>query len=658
MADVNKSIEISYKADLKQLLANLKQMPGMTEKQAKEMVSGLQKQLRQAEKAAKNAGKTTEKSMQRIAHSAARAEDSLDELHGSAGDVGSVMSAIAGAVGLVNPELEDMATAAADSVGGLEGLVGVGKFLNPAFAAFAVLAAGAAFAVSSYVAEQEKAAQAAEDLAKEQEKLNKQLEEYKRVQADSISTLGQFTAELNMAQAEVLMLSGEISKADFESMQRDIEANKIAERLKKTAQDRVDALRGEQQIKARNLQMSKDELRDMIENRAGSEGLTAEMAKRAAKRKEIAQLELELEQFAGKRKILEDEINIDYDEQASKLLALRQQSKDLQAQQSESKKTLTSINDGEKQRLDLLKQQEAVFDSINAALKQSQNNQDKAKTELLDLIAQQDSKEAEIQRKYEKQNESIDAQIRAAKNRLMIAELQAETDEQIVASQELAKATIAEIETLEFLRHEKRVQMETDLAALKETNAQKEAETKKKLHQDELRDVQSIMNSQMDLTNTLAELNEKKGMAARAQAHRLFRVNQAAALANIGFAIAEGLAEAAGQPIRTAAVIAAGVASTAKVLAQKPPTADMGMIGNNDPLRPDETTTRVLRGEAVIDRATVNRLGGAQGVRALQEGGNAGGGVVVVQPFKHFDRFIKQAQQSGAIFRQTKPVSY
>ena len=390
MADVNKSIEISYKADLKQLLANLKQMPGMTEKQAKEMVSGLQKQLRQAEKAAKSAGKTTEKSMQRIAHSAARAEDSLDELHGSAGDVGSVMSAIAGAVGLVNPELEEMATAAADSVGGLEGLVGVGKFLNPAFAAFAVLAAGAAFAVSSYVAEQEKAAQAAEDLAKEQEKLNKQLEEYKKVQADSISTLGQFTAELNMAQAEVLMLSGEISKADFESMQRDIEANKIAERLKKTAQDRVDALRGEQQIKARNLQMSKDELRDMIENRAGSEGLTAEMAKRAAKRKEIAKLESELEQFAGKRKILEDEINIDYDEQASKLLALRQQSKDLQAQQSESKKTLTSINDGEKQRLDLLKQQEAVFDSINGALKQSQNNQDKAKTELFDLIAQQD----------------------------------------------------------------------------------------------------------------------------------------------------------------------------------------------------------------------------------------------------------------------------
>lgn len=658
MADVNKSIEISYKADLKQLLANLKQMPGMTEKQAKEMVSGLQKQLRQAEKAAKSAGKTSEKAMQRIEHSAKRAEEQLDELHGSAGDVGSVLSGIAGAIGLVNPELEGMAMAAADSVGGLEGLVGVGKFLNPAFAAFAVLAAAAAFAINDYVAEQEKAAQAAEDLAKEQEELNKKLEQFKKIQTDSIATLGQFTAELNMAQAEVLMLSGEISKADFESMQRDIEANKIAERLKKTAQDRVDALRGEQSIKERNLQLAKQELRDIIDNRAGSEGLTKEFAKRAEKQKEIAQLEKELEVFAGQRKKLESEINIDYDEQAASLLQLQQQAKDLRAQQQESKKAIGKINDGERERLAILKQQEAVFDEINEAIKASDNNQESAKTQLLDLIAKQDGKEAELQRQLNKQTDAINDQINAARQRLMIAQLQAETDEQIFAAQELEKATVVEIEVLEALRHEKRLAMEKELADLKESNAQKETDTKNKLNQQELANAQSLFNSSVEITNALTGLNEKKGMAARAQALRLFRVNQAAAIANIGFAIAEGLAESAGQPLRTAAVIAAGVASTAKVLAQKPPTADMGMIGNNDPLRPDETTTRVLRGEAVIDRATVNRLGGESGVRALQEGGNAGAGVVVVQPFKHFDRFIKQASQQSAIFRQTKPVSY
>ena len=59
MADVNKSIEIQYRADIKQLLANLKKMPDVTSKEAKEMVSGLNKQLRQAEKAAARAAKTT-----------------------------------------------------------------------------------------------------------------------------------------------------------------------------------------------------------------------------------------------------------------------------------------------------------------------------------------------------------------------------------------------------------------------------------------------------------------------------------------------------------------------------------------------------------------------------------------------------------------------
>jgi DNA repair exonuclease SbcCD ATPase subunit len=680
MADVNKSIEISYKADLKQLLANLKQMPGMTEKQAKEMVSGLQKQLKQAEKAAKNTGKTTEREMKRIEHSAERAEEQLDELHGSAGDVGSVLSGIAGAIGLVNPELEGMAMAAADSVGGLEGLVGVGKFLNPAFAAFAVLAAGAAVAVSSYTAEQEKAAQAAEDLAKEQEELNKKLEEFHKIQGASIATLGQFTAELNMAQAEVLMLSGEISKADFESMQRDIEANKIAERLKKTAQDRVDALRGEQGIKERNLQLAKQELRDIIDNRAGSEGLTKEMAKRAEKRKEIAQLEFELEKFIDNRRKLESQINLDYDAQAAKLLDLKKQAKDLQAQHSKTPKTIKKSND-------LLKEQEAIFNSINDSLKASQASQESAKTQLLDLIAKQDGKEAEIQRKMTKQTDAINDQIHAAQQRLMTAQLQAETDEQIFAAQELEKATLVEIEVLEVLRHEKRVAMEQELADLKETNAQKDLENIEKIKEaerkaifDNFNDAAKLNDASIGLADALIQKKledfsieketfdnmtkaerqafAKKSKAAEQDIIRLFRFNQAAALANVAFAVAEGLAESAGRPLKMAAVVAAGIASTAKIAAQKPPTADMGMIGNNDPLRPDETTTRVLRGEAVIDRATVNRLGGEQGVRALQEGGNVGGGVVVVQPFKHFDRFIKQASQSGAIFRQTKPVSY
>jgi hypothetical protein len=95
----------------------------------------------------------------------------------------------------------------------------------------------------------------------------------------------------------------------------------------------------------------------------------------------------------------------------------------------------------------------------------------------------------------------------------------------------------------------------------------------------------------------------------------------------------------------------------ATIGAQTPPTADMGMIGNRDPLRPDEGMVRVLKGEAVIDRATVNALGGEQGVRNLQQG--SAGGVVVMQPFKHFDRYIKRNRaEGGSLSKPYSPLRY
>ena len=95
-----------------------------------------------------------------------------------------------------------------------------------------------------------------------------------------------------------------------------------------------------------------------------------------------------------------------------------------------------------------------------------------------------------------------------------------------------------------------------------------------------------------------------------------------------------------------AAITAGAAAQTGIVLAQTPPTADMGgMIGNRDRLRPDENMVRVLSGEAVLDRATVNRIGGEEGLQRLQSGGSTGN-VIVVQPFKHFDRFLKQRNKT------------
>ena len=666
MADVNKSIEISYRADIKQLEKTLRAAGTLSEKQIKEMIGGLNKQLRQTEKAAKQTAKTTQKSMQTIERSAERAEHQLEELHGSAGDVGTVLSGIAGAVGLVNPELEGMAMAAADSVGGLEGLVGVGKFLNPAFAAFAVLAAGAAYAVSEYAAEQERAAKAAEELAKEQEELNKRLEEYQDIQNKTIVTLGQFTTELNLAQAEVLMLSGEISKADFQAMQRDLEANRIAERLKKTAQDRVDALRGEQEIKERNLQIAKDELQRTIENRTQFASITEEFKARAEQQEKIKQLEAELEEFGTERVRLEKQINMDYEAQALQLLELKQQAKDLEA---EAKKREQKIRDQNKAKEDQkgknneLQAQEKRLLELQRLLDDATREQEASIKSIDKLQAQRLGKEAEIALNYKLQADSITESKSKLEEQLEAARQLAQTEEDRAKVKELEIETAETIAILEQEHHAQALKFNAELQKVRDEAHQKELENAEKERLARIDNVKSLAGTTIESAVAIAEFSAMQNKEDIKAQQRLFRVNQAAAVANIAMKSAEAIAGALGLPpiirgLTIAAITAGAAAQTGIVLSQTPPTADMGgMIGNRDRLRPDESMVRVLSGEAVLDRATVNRIGGEEGLQQLQQGGSTGN-IVVVQPFKHFDRFIKQSKRTGVINKSRRVARY
>ena len=666
MADVNKSVEISYRADIKQLEKTLRAGGKLSEKQIKEMIGGLNKQLRQTEKAAKQTAKVTKKSMQTIERSAERAEQSLDELHGSAGDVGSVLSGIAGAVGLVNPELEGMAMATADAVGGLEGLAGIGKFINPAFAAFAILAAGAAYAVSEYTAEQERAAKAAEDLAKEQEELNKKLEDYQATQNKTIGSLGEFTAELNMAKAEVAMLSGDISKADFEGMQRDIEANKIAERLKKTAQDRVDALRGEQTVKERNLQIAKDELRSTIENRTQFANITKEFEARAAQEEKIKQLEAELEEFGRTRNILEQEVTLDYQAQAEELLNLKQQAKDLEeaAKRREQKiKDQNKAKGKQKETNDELKAQEQRLLELQRLLEDAAKEQVSAIAIIEQLEAKRIGKNAEIVLSYKNQRDSIEETKERLIEQLDTARKLAVTEEDRQKVLDLEVQTQTAITALENEQHAQRIKHVEDLQALRDQAHKKQLENQQKETEEAVKNAKLTANSIIDSAVAIAEFNATANKEDIKAQQRLFKVNQAAAVANIAMQAAQAIAGALGLPpivrgLTIAGITAGAAAQTGTVLAQTPPTADMGgMIGNRDRLRPDENMVRVLSGEAVLDRATVTRIGGEEGLQRLQQGGSTGN-VVVVQPFKHFDRFMKQSKRTGVINKRNTATRY
>ena len=137
------------------------------------------------------------------------------------------------------------------------------------------------------------------------------------------------------------------------------------------------------------------------------------------------------------------------------------------------------------------------------------------------------------------------------------------------------------------------------------------------------------------------------------QVMRAFRMKQAAAVSTILIDMAMATARAMKDytyPVSLGiAALAAGKAGLelAAVKSQPPPKFDVGgMVGQSDPLAPDQTQAQLLTGEAVLDRSTVQRLGGEQGIRDLQNTTRSNN-IVVIQPFKHFDRFLSANEKRG-----------
>ena len=70
MADVNKSIEISYKANIGALERALKRIPGITETQMKKAITEVENELKQAELAATKTSKTFKQKFSNMGKSA------------------------------------------------------------------------------------------------------------------------------------------------------------------------------------------------------------------------------------------------------------------------------------------------------------------------------------------------------------------------------------------------------------------------------------------------------------------------------------------------------------------------------------------------------------------------------------------------------------
>ena len=165
----------------------------------------------------------------------------------------------------------------------------------------------------------------------------------------------------------------------------------------------------------------------------------------------------------------------------------------------------------------------------------------------------------------------------------------------------------------------------------------------KQMMKDTLDHGDTIFSSLGDFAKASMDLAKANGRENIKAMKALFRMSQIAAVGDIAITAAKQIMEATGLPpglrgLQIGLVTATAAAQTGVVMAQQPPQASFHMGG----MAPDEMNSRVLQGEAVLDRATVQRIGGEEGVQQLQQGGGMNSQVVVIQPFRHFGRFARE----------------
>ena len=120
-------VDLKFRADLSQLVQEMKSLPGMTEAEAKKMAGSLERQLKKAEKASTKAAKASQRAWKSQKAAMASAGKSADALSGklrkvehAGGETSSVMGGVASAIDTVSPSAGGAARTLGDVAGGVE----------------------------------------------------------------------------------------------------------------------------------------------------------------------------------------------------------------------------------------------------------------------------------------------------------------------------------------------------------------------------------------------------------------------------------------------------------------------------------------------------------------------------------------------------------
>ena len=660
MSEEKRSINIAYKADLKDLINKLKQMPNVTEQEAKKMVSALDRQLKQAEKAAKKSADASAKAAKQasaaarrgarefddMADAARRAEERLEHVGEASGDIDRGFSSIGLALRGVNPQLAEAADGLADTFAVVEGLTMSFAALNPLVVAGGVAIGALTLGYVAHQAELEKVKEQTLALKDAQRALIDSQNEQENNLIDAASKLREQRLEYQLLTGQIseyefnLQKAGEAANESFrgniEAVQSSISESELllatiqslkdsyiaagssAVVLSEGEQERLRTLQLQTKSVKNNLDLTQEGLAEAAELGKLEKALLADIANQTKQREAIEAMQAEAVDKAQEMVTLEKEL-ADATEEA--------------ATQSERRAVATERT---------LTAEEELAKALEEALALSD-----------DVI-----KEKNLQSDMDR---AIAEAFLDDEGRKKLAQ-QARIEEQIGALEMLGIATGREAEAamaIEALRHEQKME-----------NLDKEDETISDNIKKQLENAQLIQGGFSEMISGLQQLNdlkmessgidveaaqkkaemleqlsakERKQLEKRAHmAIALFKLEKAASIAEITMNTAEGVTKALTYglplgPILAGMAVATGATQAALVASQPIPQLQFHMGG----IAPDEANARVLRGEAILDRATVRRMGGEQGVRNLQQGASAGSQTVVIQPFKHFGRFAK-----------------
>lgn len=667
MADKErKEIVIEMKADLKNLLNNLKKMPSMTAQEARKMVNSLEKEFKAANKAAKAAAKQQSKAMKEVKVSAKQAASSVRGLRKQSRELGGSFNAMGDVLTEVNPEMAQFAAGAelaGDSFRSFSRMLATG---NPILIGIvtAIVAATAAYAVFTAKAKENKESQ--ERLEKVLTDTTQKIMQQEKAADDAALAMFNHASAANESALEFQLLNGELKEAELQELRLEKKAGDITDKIIERGNAREKSLRkiiGLNETANRALRQRAKDLEnqgDAFRQVSKGIGVTieAEAEYAAIQReirvntKQIEEAEEDLKKAQQENTTLAEEAGKRFLEQSKKAQKIRDKNKE---DEEARKERLKKEREAEKARNDELRERKKLQDAIKASDEALSSSTLKAEQDALTIAQKNASLRAALQDKKIGQqqllNENLDIETKK-----IDAKIQALTEEKN-ASMELVEIAqqLGDQKKLEEELTSNIILLEEQKALLIKQNAKELAEINKQNILDQLNTASSSL-SQVGMIATatgkvIKNLSEDQKQAALVQ----FRISQGVNIAEIAMDTAKNVVKVFPDPVLTGLAIALGAAQAAAVATQAPPEFHMGGMINKGP---DAQVITALKGEAILDRSTVREIGGQRGLRKLKEGGAQGQQVIVRTPFKHFDNYSKVSiKRNGALSRLQKTRS-